>query len=195
MLLLENKYDLFKKITYDKKLSDYEKELNSLKTKLEEDIKNYEEDLKEKNRKTLLKDKHKIDVKKNEEVQVIKNKARESILKLREELVDDLSNELINKYKEYVKTDDYINTLKKELKEFSENKDNEIYVIQRDLDKIDDDFRYKILDEKYIGGFIVENKKNNTLVDNTIVEFVKDDRNTIGLIVQDFINRVGVKVE
>ncbi len=53
MLLLENKYDLFKKITFDKISSEYENKLKAYDEELSKNILNYEEEIREKNKKTF----------------------------------------------------------------------------------------------------------------------------------------------
>ena len=53
----------------------------------------------------------------------------------------------------------------------------------------------KILKDDVIGGYTLENIRENSIEDNTISEFVKNNRKTIGFIIQDLINKVGGKVD
>ncbi len=198
MLLLENKYGLFKKITYDKKSEYYKNELKEYDEKLSEELSSFEKDLEEKTKKSIRKEQHNLEINKNEKVQILKNKSREAILKLREELIDDLSEELSKKYVDYVKTEEYFNKTYKEIESYLNDKDNTVYLIEEDVKKLNNSEykdRIKTMSNDEIGGFIVENEKNNTIVNNSIKEFIKADRNTIGLIVQEFINKVGAEIE
>ncbi|HHX67876.1 MAG: hypothetical protein WAO56_04335 [Miniphocaeibacter sp.] len=196
MLLLENKYDLFKKITYDKKLNFFNKELEEYNKTLAKNLTSYEEELRKKFDKKLKREKHKLEIKKNEEIELIKNTEKESVLKLREELIEEISKELKEKYREYTRTEKYFENLKRELKDFLGDENNTIFLLKDDIKRFDSNMeRFEVLDESEIGGFIVLNKKENIIYNNSIKEAIKEDRNTIGLYVQEFINKVGDEIE
>ncbi|QQK07361.1 hypothetical protein [Miniphocaeibacter halophilus] len=196
MLLLENKYDLFKKITYDKKLSFFNKELDEYEKALAKDLADYEKELKNKFEKKLKKEKHRLDIKKNEELEIIKNLEKESILKLREQLIDEISINLEEKYRGYIKTEKYFENLKIGLKEFLDDNNNTIFLLKDDINRFNSSSkRFKVLDESEIGGFIVLNEKENIIYNNSIKEKIKGNRNTIGLYIQEFINKVGEEIE
>ena len=194
MLLLENKYDLFKKITFDKISSEYENKLKDYDQELSEKILNYEEEIKEKNKKNILKEKHKIDIKTNEEIEIIKNNSREALLKLREDIIESLKEKFIS----YTVGKEYFENLKTEVNKYLKDEDNIVYVTDKDREKlISEGFKgnFDTLKNIEIGGFKIVNKKDNIILNNTINDRIDLKRNSIGLLVQEFINEVGAEIE
>lgn len=198
MLLLENKYDLFKKITFDKISSQYENKLKAYDQELSEKILKYEEEVKEKKEKNILKEKHKIDIKTNEEIQIMKNSSRETILKLREDIIEDLVESLIEKFKLFTNSKEYFQKLEIEIGKYIENEDNIIYISDMDRKKLVSEGikgKFETLENKEIGGFKIVNRKENNILNNTIKNIIDSNRNSIGLVVQEFINEVGAEIE
>lgn len=196
MILLENKYELFKKVTYDKKKEELEEHYQKLYSKLQKDFDNYKKE--KENLFDLQVGKRERDITKeiNEKIQIQENKSREEILKFRERMIEDINKDVLCQYKSYVKGENYIKSLKEKLSTYYDNPDFIIGLTLNDVKRLSlDESKIKILKDDVIGGYTLENKIENSIEDNTISEFVKNNRKTIGFIIQDFINKVGGKVD
>lgn len=196
MILLENKYELFKKVTYDKKKEELEEHYQKLYSKLQKDFDNYKKE--KENLFDLQVGKRERDITKeiNEKIQIQENKSREEILKFRERMIEDINKDVLCQYKSYVKGEKYIKSLKEKLSTYYDNPDFIIGLTLNDVKRLSlDESKIKILKDDVIGGYTLENKIENSIEDNTISEFVKNNRKTIGFIIQDFINKVGGKVD
>ena len=196
MILLENKYELFKKVTYDKKKEELEEHYQKLYSKLQKDFDNYKEE--KENLFDLQVGKKERDINKeiNEKIQIQENKSREEILKFRERMIEDINKDILEKYKSYVSDESYAVSLKENVMPFYNNPDFVIGLTSNDAKRLSlDESKIKILKDDVIGGYTLENKIENSIEDNTISEFVKNNRKTIGFIIQDFINKVGGKVD
>lgn len=196
MILLENKYELFKKVTYDKKREELEEHYQKLYSKLSDDFMEFKEE--KENQFELLVSKRQRDITKdiNEKIQIQENKSREEILKFRERMIEDINKDILNQYKSYVSEEKYLEDLKEKVIPYYNNSDFVIGLTSNDAKRLSlDESKIKILKDDVIGGYTLENKKENSIVDNTISEFVKNNRKAIGFVIQDFINKVGGKVD
>lgn len=196
MILLENKYELFKKVTYDKKREELEEHYQKLYSKLKDDFMEFKEE--KENQFELQVGKRERDITKdiNEKIQIQENKSREEILKFRERMIEDINKDVLNQYKSYVGGEKYIEILKEKLLPYYNNPDFVIGLTLNDAKRLSfDESKVKILKDDVIGGYTLENKKENSIVDGTIREFVKNNRKVIGFVIQDFINKVGGKVD
>lgn len=196
MILLENKYELFKKVTYDKKKEELEEHYQKLYSKLSDDFMEFKEE--KENQFELIVSKRERDITKdiNEKIQIQENKSREEILKFRERMIEDINKDILNQYKSYVTEEKYVEGLKKKVMPYYNNPDFSIGLTSNDAKRLSlDESKIKILKDDVIGGYTLENKKENSIVDNTISEFVKNNRKAIGFVIQDFINKVGGKVD
>ncbi|MEJ8751191.1 hypothetical protein WKS98_00995 [Lagierella sp. ICN-221743] len=196
MILLENKYELFKKVTYDKKKEELEEHYQKLYSKLSDDFMEFKEE--KENQFELLVSKKERDITKdiNEKIQIQENKSREEILKFRERMIEDINKDILNQYKSYVTEEKYVEGLKEKVMPYYNNPDFSIGLTSNDAKRLSlDESKIKILKDDVIGGYTLENKKENSIVDNTISEFVKINRKAIGFVIQDFINKVGGKVD
>lgn len=196
MILLENKYELFKKVTYDKKREELEEHYQKLYSKLSDDFMEFKEE--KENQFELLVSKRQRDITKdiNEKIQIQENKSREEILKFRERMIEDINKDILNQYKSYVSEEKYLEDLKGKVIPYYNNSDFVIGLTSNDAKRLSlDESKIKILKDDVIGGYTLENKKENSIVDNTISEFVKNNRKAIGFVIQDFINKVGGKVD
>lgn len=196
MILLENKYELFKKVTYDKKREELEEHYQKLYSKLRGDFASFKEE--KENQFELLVAKRQRDITKdiNEKIQIQENKSREEILKFRERMIEDINKDILEKYKSYVSDESYVVSLKEKVMPFYNNPDFVIGLTSNDANRLSlDESKIKILKDDVIGGYTLENKRENSIEDNTISEFVKNNRKVIGFVIQDFINKVGGKVD
>ena len=196
MILLENKYELFKKVTYDKKKEELEEHYQKLYSKLQKDFDNYKEEKENLFDLQVGKKERDITTDINEKIQIQENKSREEILKFRERMIEDINKDVLEKYKSYVSDESYAVSLKENVMPFYNNPDFVIGLTSNDAKRLSlDESKIKILKDDVIGGYTLENIRENSIEDNTISEFVKNNRKTIGFIIQDFINKVGGKVD
>ncbi|WP_055079010.1 hypothetical protein [Lagierella massiliensis] len=196
MILLENKYELFKKVTYDKKKEELEEHYQKLYSKLQEDFDNFKEEKENLFDLQVAKKERDITKEINEKIQIQENKSREEILKFRERMIEDINKDILEKYKSYVSDESYAVSLKENVMPFYNNPDFVIGLTSNDAKRLSlDESKIKILKDDVIGGYTLENIRENSIEDNTISEFVKNNRKTIGFIIQDFINKVGGKVD
>lgn len=196
MILLENKYELFKKVTYDKKKEELEEHYQKLYSKLQEDFDNFKEEKENLFDLQVAKKERDINKEINEKIQIQENKSREEILKFRERMIEDINKDILEKYKSYVSDESYAVSLKENVMPFYNNPDFVIGLTSNDAKRLSlDESKIKILKDDVIGGYTLENIRENSIEDNTISEFVKNNRKTIGFIIQDFINKVGGKVD
>ena len=191
-----NKYELFKKVTYDKKKAELESHYIKIEEKLEREFQEYKDRKEKEFDLQVAKEKRKVTTEINEKLQVEENKSKEEILKFRERMIEDIHKDVLNQYKSYVEEDDYLSKLKADLSEYYDNANYIIGLTKRDANRIGfSEDKVKVLPEEVIGGYTLENVIDNSIVDNTIREFVKNNRKTIGLVIQNFINKVGGKVD
>ncbi|WP_300408531.1 hypothetical protein [Lagierella sp.] len=196
MILLENKYELFKRVTYDKKKAELEEHYNKLQNKLEEEFQNYKSQREKEFDLQILKEKRNVSTEINEKLQVEENRSKEEILKFRERMIEDIHKDVLNQYKSYIEQEDYVSSLKDQLKDYYDKEDYIIGMTKRDANRLGfDEDKVNLLPEDIIGGYTLENVKDSSIIDNTIREFVKNNRKTIGLVIQNFINKVGGKVD
>ncbi len=119
-------------------------------------------------------------------------------MKLREDIIDDLAISLIEKYKLKMEEEEYFEIFKKEISKYLEDDDNIVYISDKDKEKLLSTGikgNFHTLDSKEIGGFKIVNKRDNTIFNNTIKNLIDLKRNSIGLVVQEFINEVGAEIE
>ena len=196
MILLENKYELFKKVTYDKKREELEEHYQKLYSKLRDDFTSFKEEKENQFELQVAKRKRNITKDINEKLQIQENKSREEILKFRERMIEDINKDVLNQYKSYVAEEKYVESLKNKVMHFYNDPDFVIGLTLNDIKRLSlDESKIKILKDDVIGGYTLENKKENSIEDNTISEFVKNNRKVIGFVIQDFINKVGGKVD
>lgn len=196
MILLENKYELFKKVTYDKKKEELEEHYQKLYSKLQEDFDNFKEEKEKLFDLQVAKKQRDITKEINEKIQIQENKSREEILKFRERMIEDINKDILDRYKSYVTEEKYLESLKEKVMTFYNKPDFVIGLTSNDAKRLSlDESKIKILKDDVIGGYTLENIRENSIEDNTISEFVKNNRKTIGFIIQDFINKVGGKVD
>lgn len=196
MILLENKYELFKKVTYDKKKEELEEHYQKLYSKLQEDFDNFKEEKEKLFDLQVAKKQRDITKEINEKIQIQENKSREEILKFRERMIEDINKDILDRYKSYVTEEKYLESLKEKVMTFYNKPDFVIGLTLNDAKRLSlDESKIKILKDDVIGGYTLENIRENSIEDNTISEFVKNNRKTIGFIIQDFINKVGGKVD
>ncbi|WP_237036527.1 hypothetical protein [Mediannikoviicoccus vaginalis] len=196
MILLENKYELFKKVTYDKKREELEEHYQKLYSKLRDDFTSFKEEKENQFELQVAKKKRDITKDINEKLQIQENKSREEILKFRERMIEDINKDVLNQYKSYVAEEKYVESLKDKVMPFYNDPDFIIGLTLNDIKRLSlDESKIKILKDDVIGGYTLENKKENSIEDNTISEFVKNNRKVIGFVIQDFINKVGGKVD
>lgn len=196
MILLENKYELFKKVTYDKKREELEEHYQKLYSKLRDDFTSFKEEKENQFELQVAKKKRDITKDINEKLQIQENKSREEILKFRERMIEGINKDVLNQYKSYVAEEKYVESLKDKVMPFYNDPDFIIGLTLNDIKRLSlDESKIKILKDDVIGGYTLENKKENSIEDNTISEFVKNNRKVIGFVIQDFINKVGGKVD
>lgn len=184
MLDLEAKISSFRKMVWDEEKEKSENELYSSteeNSKLVEDKKkNLEYDLETsvRDRKTFA------EMRKNENVSKKEFESKNSLYLYKQSLLDDLNNKIIEKLVSYTDSDEYKNNLesniKKSIQELNLDADN-VIVSVREKDKDLIDFtNVGILEDDYIGGYIISDLNHEYRYNYTFLNKLKDKKYEVG---------------
>ena len=204
MTSIDDKIKLFRDVVFNKireeKKSEYE-EIDKLR---EEKIQKLKEELAKKENEVINEASKKAALKSQEVVAKEKLNRQHAILKLKENMIDELNDALIAKLRDYVLTEEYSdglnNALEKALSELHEG-NYLVYVSESDYEKLYKSYSGLIAkftglrtgvktelvksEEDLIGGFIIENKDGRNRFDNSFATLLKDNRELIGIKVSE----------
>lgn len=164
------------------------KEYNEIEKKIELDVENsVEEEISEyKLKKKLSYDKftQRIEKEYNKKVFNYELNCKKEIIDEEKRLKDTIRNEAIKGFYDFTKKSNYIDFLRKTVNEaisvIGDNSLCTIGITKKDLDAYEHELRlyYKInfiqIDNKYIGGCILENKEKGIYIDNTMLNIINE---------------------
>ncbi|KAJ49321.1 hypothetical protein CTM_23704, partial [Clostridium tetanomorphum DSM 665] len=181
MVTIEDKLKLFSKIVFDKIDEELKSEFVAFQSEKEEILRNEEDKVNKEREREINAIKKKAEVKKREIISKAKIEKQKDILKLKENMIDSLLEELIMKLKEYTQCEDYKKYLYKEINlALTQFKNDQfiLYLNKQDYEKYKEEIKCKILNsnvsieetkEDVIGGFILQDKDMKYRIDNTLL--------------------------
>lgn len=164
------------------------KEYKEIEKKIEIDVKNsVEEELSiYKLKKKLSYDKYvqRVEKEYNKKVFNYELNCKKDIIQEEKRLKNDIKNEAIKRFYDFTKNPNYIEFLKKNINEavsvIEFDDVRTIGITKRDFDLYKNDLRevynvrFNQIDDKYIGGCIIENKEKAIYIDNTILNIINE---------------------
>lgn len=184
MLDLNAKLSTFRKMVWDEEKAKSEKELyNSThvnSSQIDEKKENLEKDLK----KTLESRRSFAQIRGNEKISKLEEEQKTNFYSHKEYLLNDMVSEIKNKLKEYTKTEDYKKSLKENIEKALKNLDedpSDFTILVKEADK--DLLSYPnlgIMDDKYIGGFILKANDGSYQYNRTYLARIEDNKYEIG---------------
>lgn len=205
MVMLERKLEMFKKLIYDSENEKLQDKLDNMNSKDKEKLYAYKEKLEIKNNANIKINKRNALNKKNEMILEEQQSSRQKLLKIKEQYLEQILEDIKNKSREYVKTENYIIDLKNNiLKSINNLKDDDIVIllIKKDEERLGENLKEIInsskknisieyLENKYIGGFMIRDKAHITNYDMTISSRILNNKYEIGSKLYGLMDEVG----
>lgn len=196
MTSIDDKIKLFRDLVYNKIKEEKKTEIEEIDNLSKDKVQKLKEELELREKEAILESSKKANLKSQELIAREKLIKQHAILKLKEELIEDVIDSLYKKLKEYTKDEEYKTGLKGNFKEALGELSKGNYVIyftSEDLEKNSGSLK-EILDnhkdikaelkassEDIIGGFIIENIDGRGRIDNSLLAKLKDSRENIGI--------------
>lgn len=162
---------------------DLENQINlKIKDSIQEEIELFKKKLDKKNN-TIF---EKLEKEHNSNLWELEKEFKQKEIDAKNTIMLNLYEELKSELKEFTKSEQYVDYLQKNiektLSKFRNKQNLTIYVISKDVEKISDMYEnIKAIEDKYIGGCIIENdnqRVNNTLLEN-LEEKINEYKNNI----------------
>ncbi|MCI5839506.1 MAG: V-type ATP synthase subunit E [Peptoniphilaceae bacterium] len=184
MIDIESKIANFRKILRDYEKDKSEKALYRSTEVNDKKIKSKIDDMKKSYDNFVSKRKNLAIIRKNELISKNLDENKKDTLTTVQKLLDDLIFSIQNKLYDYSKTSEYKNKLKKEILE-SVDENMILYLKKDDLKIIDEvelekDIDVEIMDDSYIGGYILSDKDKTFRINNTLRKKLEDKKYEIG---------------
>ncbi|WP_027626814.1 V-type ATP synthase subunit E [Clostridium lundense] len=197
MVTIDDKLKLFSKIVFDKIDEEIRADLEVFEKEKEEVLKKEKEKIDTEKKKSINIITKRSEIKGREIVSKAKIQSQKEILGLKENMINDLLEELKDKFKEYSQTEEYKSYLYKEIdsavKKYDE-KEFTIYLAKNDYEKYKDELMKNILNnsvqikeskDDIIGGFILQDKDMKFRVDNTLLNNIYHSKEKVGIMVME----------
>ena len=184
MLDLEAKISSFRKMVWDEEKEKSEKELYQSTEDNSKLVSDKKTEL-EKNLEDSVKDRQIFaEMRKNENVSKKEFESKNAIFLYRQSLLEDLTNRIKANLKDFTNTNDYKDKLSSminnSLKELDLSKEEVIVsVLEKDKNLIDFP-NVEIIDDEYIGGFIISNLDRDFRYNYTYLNRLKDKKYEVG---------------
>ena len=154
---------------------------NELNKKIEENISDEINKYKE-NAEIKLKNKlDKVEKEYNSKKFEIDMELKKDVLKEQETLKNRIFDDMIEYVKAFTDTSDYEKFFLKSLKDANPANEDTLELTQKDYNKFENKIKeiapnieIKIINEVYIGGFILISEKNNVYINNTLLEYLNE---------------------
>lgn len=184
MLDLNAKLSTFRKMVWDEEKAKSEEDLyNSThinSEQIEEKRSNLEKDLKY----TLESRKSFSQIRANERISKLEEEQKTNFYSHKEFLLNDMVGEIKNKLEDYTKTEKYKESLKENienaLKELNENPENFTILVKEADKNILSYPNIGIMDDSFIGGFILKAKDGSYQYNRTLLSKIEDNKYEIG---------------
>ena len=205
MVMLESKLEMFKKLIYDSEKNKKKKKFDELTSRQNEKLDNHKNKLKVKSKANQKISIRTAENKKTEMILEERQNVRQEILQLKEEFLSQVLEDLREKAKDYVKSEDYLNNLEAKLKESLKELDDETLVLiitESDRDRLGDrlkniisnsnkEIKLENMDSRYIGGFMIRDIDNIANYDMTISSKIIENKYEIGAKLYELMDKAG----
>lgn len=196
MTSIDDKIKLFRDLVYNKIREEKKAEIEEIDNLSKDKVQKLKEELEIKEKEAILEANKKANLKAQELIAREKLIKQHAILKLKEEIIEEVVDSLYKKLEEYTNEEEYRTGLKANFKEALGELSKGSYVIYLSLGDIqkNSDSLKEIIDnhkdikaelkpatEDIIGGFIIENSDGRGRIDNSLLAKLKDSRENIGI--------------
>ncbi|WP_297791081.1 ATPase [uncultured Anaerococcus sp.] len=184
MLDLEAKISSFRKMVWDEEKEKSEDELYSSTEENSKLVDDKKKELEKKLAKSLRERKTFAEMRKNENVSKKEFDAKNNLYLFKQALLQDLNSRIVDKLVAYTEKDDYkkgLNlSINNSVKDLNMAKD-EVIISVLDKDKELIDFpNVEVLDDEYIGGYIISNLDRDFRYNYTYLNKLKDKKYEVG---------------
>lgn len=184
MLDLEAKISTFRKMVWDEEKEKSEDELYSSTEENSKLVDDKKKELEKKLAKSLKERKTFAEMRKNENVSKKEFDAKNNIYLFKQALLQDLNSRIVDKLVSSTEKDDYKKSLNlsinNSVKDLNMTKDEVIIsVLDKDKDLIDFP-NVEVLDDEYIGGYIISNLNRDFRYNYTYLNKLKDKKYEVG---------------
>lgn len=184
MLDLEAKISTFRKMVWDEEKEKSEDELYSSTEENSKLVDDKKKELEKKLAKSLKERKTFAEMRKNENVSKKEFDAKNNIYLFKQALLQDLNSRIVDKLVSSTEKDDYKKSLNlsinNSVKDLNMTKDEVIIsVLDKDKDLIDFP-NVEVLDDEYIGGYIISNLDRDFRYNYTYLNKLKDKKYEVG---------------
>lgn len=184
MLDLEAKISSFRKMVWDEEKEKSEDELYSSTEENSKLVDDKKKELEKKLAKSLRERKTFAEMRKNENVSKKEFDAKNNLYLFKQALLQDLNSRIVDKLVSYTEKDDYKKSLNSSInysvKDLNMTKD-EVIISVLDKDKELIDFpNVEVLDDEYIGGYIISNLDRDFRYNYTYLNKLKDKKYEVG---------------
>lgn len=193
MTTIEDKMKLFSKIVFNKIDEEIKEQYLIFENEREEKLKKEQEKIKYKRENAIKDIDRKSNIYKKEMVSKVKIKSQQEILDLKEDMIENILEELKLRLTNYADTEEYKNYLYNQINliysEFSHNslvlylnkKDMKVYGSEIKSLYSNTDLEVRQMDLDIIGGFILEDKEKRFRIDNSFIRKIHDSKELIGM--------------
>ena len=200
MTTIEDKIKLFSKIVYDKIQKEEQGEIDKFIKEKEITIKNEKAKIQNEEDKVIKEIEKKAELKANEIVAKEKLIKQQELINLKENIIENIMTEIKDQLAEYTKTQQYFDYLKKEILNILNTlQPGEYYLFltERDVNKYKDSLNPILSDYNgfnvliktssvdLIGGFIIKNSNGKVRIDNSILEKLEENKESVGVKVME----------
>lgn len=200
MTTIEDKIKLFSKIVYDKIQKEEQGEIDKFIKEKEIAIKDEKIKIQNEEEKIIKEIEKKAELKANEIIAKEKLIKQQELINLKESIIKNIMTEIKNQLAEYTKTQQYFDYLKKEILNILNTLqpgEYNLFLTERDADKYKDSLNevltnhnefnvlIKISSVDLIGGFIIENSNGKLRIDNSLLEKLEENKESVGVKVME----------
>lgn len=200
MTTIEDKIKLFSKIVYDKIQKEEQGEIDKFIKEKESVIKDEKVKIQNEEEKVIKEIEKKAELKANEIIAKEKLIKQQALINLKESIIENIMAEIKDKLSDYTKTQQYFDYLKKEIEKVMDTLqpgEYSLFLTERDGDKYKDSLNeviskhngfnvsIKISSVNLIGGFIIENGSGKVRIDNSLLEKLEENKESVGVKVME----------
>lgn len=200
MTTIEDKIKLFSKIVYDKIQKEEQGEIDKFIKEKESVIKEEKIKIQNEEEKVIKEIEKKAELKANEIIAKEKLIKQQALINLKESIIENIMAEIKDKLADYTKTQQYFDYLKKEIQKVMDTLqpgEYSLFLTERDADKYKDSLNevmsrhtgfnvsIKISSVDLIGGFIIENGSGKVRIDNSLLEKLEENKESVGVKVME----------
>lgn len=180
-MLNENNFKNFENLVISEAEKERDEALSRLKERLDKETAEYKKQADSRLNEKLNHELGKIESRANERVSERSLDGKKQYLELRESMIKEIFENVSEKLRDFVKTDDYVTVMKDKIESGISDKNGDCTIIVGANDKKLADFvqasgyKLEVSEKSFIGGCKIVDNSSKTLIDMTYASFIKNE--------------------